>query len=562
MDNSGKSNKIGISSLVMIAFFAAFTVLCGMIRIPFFPVSITLQTLAVYLSGCLLGPFRGALSQCLYIMLGLLGLPIFSQGGGLGYVLSPSFGYLAAFPLAAWITGYVIYNKEKLHWLYEMSGFLAGGILILLSGSIYLYINMNFIVHQKMSVLNVFFSGLILFLPGEIVKMFLAWFLYRQLHSRIRMVFIVLLFLGVSAIPELSAQSTDLNKVRQEIESLEKEIRSKASREQSLLEQLEDLDREIGLRNRLLQELESEKEDKERRIRYTQRDLNKTTEEFERLKVIIAQRLVSMYKRGQIADWEILLTSSSVNQALIWLKYQRRIIENDERNLKQFLEKKQRIETNKATLQKDLNAKESLIAEKQVEAEKSEAQKDRRSKMLTDVQKDRALLAQQLERKRQAYQQITARIQREEKLRKASQKATPSSNFASLRGKMIWPVVGEIVGKFGRHKDPEMKIWTDNLGVDIKARENENVKAVHRGVVKWVTWLPVMGHTVLVDHGDGYYTVYGRLNNVFVSFGDEISNGMVIGQVGDRESLNQTLLHFELWKGKEKFNPVNWLMKG
>ena len=107
-----------------------------------------------------------------------------------------------------------------------------------------------------------------------------------------------------------------------------------------------------------------------------------------------------------------------------------------------------------------------------------------------------------------------------------------------------------------------MKIWTDNLGIDIEARENENVRAVCSGVVKWVTWLPVMGHTVLVDHGDGYYTVYGRLNSVFVSFGDEVSDGMVIGQVGDRESLNQSLLHFELWKGKDKFDPENWLSKG
>lgn len=562
MGNNEKNIRMQVVSIVQIALFTTLTILCGMIRIPFFPVAFTLQTLAVYLSGSLLGGFRGMMSQCLYIALGLTGLPIFSQGGGLGYVLSPSFGYLAAFPLAAWFVGVLIHRKNNPHFIDEWMAFLMGGFMILIPGALYLYLNMNWILGKPMSMTKVIFSGVIIFLPGEILKIFLAWFLYRPLHSRIKMMFVVSVLM-MWGLPSVShAQSADLNKVRQEIDALEKELKAKTSREQSLLEQLEDLDREIGLRNRLLQELESEREEKENTIRYTQRDLNKTTVEFERLKEIIAQRLVTMYKRGRTADWEILLSSSSVNQALIWLKYQKRIVENDERNLKQFLEKKQRIERNKNTLQKELKAKESLIAEKQTEAKKSGEQKEKRSRMLSDVQKDRELLAQQLERKKKAYQQITARIQREEELRRTAQTSVPSSGFASLRGKMIWPVIGKVVAKFGLHQDPELKIWTDNIGIDIEAKENENVKAVCRGVVRSVAWMGIMGNTVLVDHGDGYITVYSKLHNVLVNSGDEVTEGMVIGQVGDRGSINQTLLHFGLWKRGEKINPENWLKKG
>jgi len=88
-----------------ISFFAALTAVGAFIRVPFLYVPLTLQTFFVLMAGNLLGSRFGAASQFVYLVIGLMGLPIFANGGGPGYILQPTFGYLLAYPLAAVIAG-------------------------------------------------------------------------------------------------------------------------------------------------------------------------------------------------------------------------------------------------------------------------------------------------------------------------------------------------------------------------------------------------------------------------------------------------------------------------
>ncbi len=102
---SGQPTRTVMADLLAAAVFAALTGASAYVRIPFFPVPFTLQTLFVYLSGITLGKKYGMASQGLFLTLGLIGLPVFTGGGGPASVLQPTFGYLAAFPLAAWLAG-------------------------------------------------------------------------------------------------------------------------------------------------------------------------------------------------------------------------------------------------------------------------------------------------------------------------------------------------------------------------------------------------------------------------------------------------------------------------
>ena len=100
--------------LVSIAVFTALIIVSGLISIPipFTQVEMSLQTVAVLLAGIVLGGRDGALSVLIYIAMGLLGLPVFTKGGGLGYVFMPSFGYLIGFPIGSFIAG-VMCNRFK-----------------------------------------------------------------------------------------------------------------------------------------------------------------------------------------------------------------------------------------------------------------------------------------------------------------------------------------------------------------------------------------------------------------------------------------------------------------
>ncbi len=102
--------------MVLCALFAALTGVGALIAIPlpFTPVPITLQTFFIFLAGALLGKYLGALSQLIYLLLGVVGLPVFAKGSsGIGALLGPSGGYLVGFIPAAFLVGYLLERREK-----------------------------------------------------------------------------------------------------------------------------------------------------------------------------------------------------------------------------------------------------------------------------------------------------------------------------------------------------------------------------------------------------------------------------------------------------------------
>ena len=170
-------------TLLGVALFAALTSVGGYLRIPVPPVPITLQTLFVYLSADILGGRRGAQSQLVFLALGLMGVPVFASGGGPGYVLQPTFGYLLGFPVAAWAIGRVLSdNNRAIRWRVFFLANAVGLLIIFTAGVGYLYINMNFIVHKSIPWTTAFWSGVVIFLPGEVVKMAVAAGLARKIR--------------------------------------------------------------------------------------------------------------------------------------------------------------------------------------------------------------------------------------------------------------------------------------------------------------------------------------------------------------------------------------------
>ena len=366
------------------------------------------------------------------------------------------------------------------------------------------------------------------------------------------------IFLLTSGLSVHAQRGKNPEELLKEIKRLETALKSKQNRERTLLEQVDDLEKEINLRQKLLKEIGNQKQQKEKKIEKTKTNLENTTIEYNRLKKIVARRIVSMYKRGRIADWEVLLTLKSLSQARVWLKYQKRIVENDRRNLRLLAEKKNLIQTQKKRLEKEIKEKEKIIAEKKAESKKLEEKKKSREKLLTRVRQDKNFILEKLRSRRLAYKKIKSRISREEKRRKTFVATADAKEFEALKGKLPWPVKGKIISSYGRHKHPILKTWTENLGIDILTKSNGIVKAVSRGKVRWVTWQRGMGNLILLDHG-GYYTVYGHLSEVLVTSGEEVAGGEAIGRVGDSKSLNGSTLHFEIWKGTTHYNPTTWL---
>ena len=371
----------------------------------------------------------------------------------------------------------------------------------------------------------------------------------------------ITIFLLMNPVMIQAQSERDLQKVRNEIQVLEDELATKETRERSLIEQVEDTEREIGLKRKLLKALEQEKQEKQRSIRRTESELQKTLQGYERMKKLVAQRMVSSYMRGRTSDWEVLFTLESFNQAMVLLNYQKRIVENDRRNLRLLEEKERKITNQRDRIARELAAKDQLLQEETKEAESLEGKKSSRQRLLTTVRQDKAQLREKLRRKRQAFEEIRGRISRAEQQRKSTVQQLGGEHFAGLKGKLDWPVRGTVITQYGRVRDPELKTWTENLGIDIKAADGDAVRCVCRGEVIQVYWMRGMGNVVLVAHGGSYYTVYGHMDVVLVDIGDNVESGEVMGYVGDSQGLNGSTLHFMIWNGTTHYNPADWMRK-
>ena len=162
--------RLPLKNLLLTALFAALTTLGAFLRIPIGHSSITLQFFFACMAGLLLGPYWGAASQLIYVLLGLVGLPVFSEGGGLMYVAKPAFGFLLGLIPAAFFVGLF---AEKRPWL----SYLAGLLALYAVGLPYFY----FALGSSLSPKQILLYYCAAFLPFDLIKILCAELLRRRL---------------------------------------------------------------------------------------------------------------------------------------------------------------------------------------------------------------------------------------------------------------------------------------------------------------------------------------------------------------------------------------------
>ena len=167
--------KLSTKDMALVAMFTSLTAIGAFISIPLGPVPITLQSLFVILSGLILGPKLAALSQIVYILLGLVGAPIFSGfTGGPQSVMAPSFGFVIGFVFAAYLVVRIAYMDNSLSTRNIWIGSLVGSLVIYLFGLPYMYYMLNIIMGNQFSFLNIMQMGCFLFLPGDLAKLIIS----------------------------------------------------------------------------------------------------------------------------------------------------------------------------------------------------------------------------------------------------------------------------------------------------------------------------------------------------------------------------------------------------
>lgn len=148
-------------SLTLVGIFSALTAIGAFIKIPLPIVPFTLQIIIVFLAGSLLGSKRALQSQLVYLFVGLAGLPVFTQGGGITYILQPTFGYLIGFAAGAYTIGFIIERIEQPTRRQIIFANLIGTVVIYTFGVSYLYASLNIWLDIPTNLSHVLATGLV-----------------------------------------------------------------------------------------------------------------------------------------------------------------------------------------------------------------------------------------------------------------------------------------------------------------------------------------------------------------------------------------------------------------
>ena len=207
---------------------------------------------------------------------------------------------------------------------------------------------------------------------------------------------------------------------------------------------------------------------------------------------------------------------------------------------KELQHTKQKIQAEEGTLAKTMKRKETILA---------------------SVKEQKTSHLRILKGLKEASNRILEIIRESERAAKRKGEIYAGKGFGKLKGKLPWPVAGKVAIPYGSQRDPQFNTPIFRSGTYIQASADSFAKAVSGGKVVFAEWFKGYGKMVIVNHGDGYHTLYASLSEIFTKVGDIIKRKQAIGRVGSSGIMNAPGLYFELrYKGKP-LDPLQWLQR-
>jgi septal ring factor EnvC (AmiA/AmiB activator) len=355
--------------------------------------------------------------------------------------------------------------------------------------------------------------------------------------------------------PEADAQKTEaeLQAVKSEIERITREVSAQQVERDRLTQELRSAEISVGKAREGLDDLRRERAQRAARRAALAAEKRGRQAELAKNRDALAGQLRAAYMIGREEPLKLLLNQRDPARAgrmFVYYGYfgraraeQIRVIEDSVHGIEQ--------------LDGELEAEDAKLAEleKRQRAQLSdlEQSRSRRTQVLASLEAESHTRAQSLERLR-SQQAGLEKLLRE--LRRAMERFPVESNdaFAHLRGKLAWPVSGRILARFGESRAGGVK-WD---GVLVGTERGAPVKAVYHGRIIYADWLPGLGLLTIVDHGDGYMSLYGHNERLYKAVGERVTAGDTIAAAGDSGGSSHPELYFEIRKSGKPVDPRPW----
>jgi murein hydrolase activator len=364
-------------------------------------------------------------------------------------------------------------------------------------------------------------------------------------------------------------------------------INEKIDRERKTLEQLKD---QIEEKRRQADEAGKKRESilqgiqtlDERHVRYRQshqeisRKLRKKDQEIESINAQIARlregvqvrqeailaRLRVQYMEGRFGHWKPLLASDSYGDFQRRLRYLSAVSGRDYGLIETF-------KTDLANMQEAERQREAARVGMLAYKRTTEKHLDE----IKTVKKEKKLYLAKLTQEKESYERALQELERsaaridsllrelEQRRRAAAAKPPSGSLPKGVKGGLPWPAEGSVLTHFGRQKHPTFNTYVQRKGIEIRTTEGSAIHAVMAGTVVYADWLKGYGLVIILDHANGFFSLYAHASKILTTVGAVVASGQAIGETGDTGMTGENTLYFELREGTEPVDPLQWLAR-
>lgn len=364
----------------------------------------------------------------------------------------------------------------------------------------------------------------------------------------------------VSAAPNQREAEQKLSKVQEQIRSSNKKLEKQRGELGQLEKQLREAEQNIGQLNLKLKDTVANLKGSQKKIATLQSEEKQLQKSLSKHQRILYAQIRSEYQYGGQQKLKLMLNQEQpekLGRDLIYYDYLHRARLSEMDKATQILQSVHQVRLEIQQTEKlSLATQEKLLTEK---AALENAQSKRKT-AINALNKSVSTEKQKLANLAEDEKQLKGLI---EKLRAALADIPvidQNQGFSKSKGSLYWPVVGKPSNKFGQKRSAarsKLK-WQ---GVFIPSNTGNNVRSIYHGRVAFAEWMRGLGLLVIVDHGDGYMSLYGHNQSLFKQVGEWVNAGEILANVGNSGGSNRAGLYFEIRKQGSPLNPAKWCTK-
>lgn len=350
--------------------------------------------------------------------------------------------------------------------------------------------------------------------------------------------------------------TAELNEVRDRIKSLQARMESDKQQRGDIARQLEMTERRISALVSDLEALQQETEVQRVKAERTRAQRDATIQELQATRGVLGAQVSAAYQMGRQEKTKLLLNQEDPARVGRMLTYYDYLNHTRIQRIEAIETRVQELAMLENDLHKEMERLKFLQAERQTALAKLESSRDSRRRSLSQLEREIASKGdrmQRLEKDEEALESMLKSLTT--LLADVPIDLGKGYRFGDQKGKLPWPVKGRLLANYGQKKGSKLK-WR---GVWIGATRGTPVKAAARGRVAYVGWMHRYGLIVVLEHGDGYFTLYGHNESVKVEPGFWVDAGETISKAGDTGGHRQSGVYFEIRREAKPQNPRSWL---